>query len=260
MPYATAGDCRIYYETDGRGTVEGTNSVVFLGDVGFGPWQWAWQAGALAGPFETIVPTMRGSGRSDAPEGPYDMHALVSDLDAVLADAGVDSAHVVGAGLGGLVALHAARRLGRPEKLVLLGTPASGDRYDPELLYADPDDEEALRESLANLLSPDFCDQQPEACEQIAEWRAAEDAARPAWEAQESVLAAADASDWLYEVTNETLVIHGTEDAVCPVEAGRDLAENLPRGEFHAAEGAGHLVGVEHSKPVNDRLHPFLSE
>ncbi|MFB6177019.1 MAG: alpha/beta fold hydrolase [Halobaculum sp.] len=260
MPYATSGDCRIYYETDGRGTVEGTDQVAFVGDVGFGPWQWAWQAGALAGPFETVVPTTRGCGRSDAPPGPSDVGDLVSDLDAVLADAGADSTHVVGAGLGGLVALHAARRLGRVKKLVLLGTPPTGARYDPAPLFADPADRDALEGSLAAALSPGFRENQPEAVERIVDWRAAEDAEREAWDAQAAALDTADATDWLYEVTNDALVVHGSDDELCPVEAGRDLADGLPRGEFIEYEDAGHLVGVECSKPLNDRLVGFLSD
>lgn len=260
MPYATSGNCRIYYETDGRGTVEGTDQVVFVGDVGFGPWQWAWQAGALAGPFETVVPTTRGCGRSDAPSGPYDVTDLVGDLDAVLADAGADSTHVVGAGLGGLVAVHAARRLGRVKKLALLGTPPAGDRYDPDPSFADPADTDALESSLDATLSTQFRSEQPEAVERIATWRADEDATRETWEAQAAALDGADATDWLYEVTNDALVVHGTDDELCPVEAGRDLARDLPGGEFLEYDDAGHLVGVECSKPLNDRLLAFLTD
>lgn len=260
MPYTTSGDCRIYYETDGRGTVDGTDQVAFLGDVGLGPWQWAWQAGALAGPFETVVPTARGCGRSEDPSGACDVRDLVADLDAVLADAGADSTHLVGAGLGGLVAVHAARRLGRVKKLVLLGTPPTGDRYDPTPLFADPNDEDALESSLDAALSEQFRTQQSEAIERIVGWRAAEDASREAWDAHAAALDGADATDWLYEVTNDALVVHGTADELCPVDAGRELARGLPRGESLEYEDAGHLVGVECSKPLNDRLVAFLSD
>lgn len=260
MPYATAGDCRIYYETDGRGTVDGTETVVFLGDLGVGPWQWAWQAGSLAGPFETVVPTTRGCGRSDAPAGPYDVTDLVGDLEAVLADVGVRSAHLVGAGLGGLVAVHAARRLERPEKLVLLGTPPTGTEYDTDALVADPTDEAAVRATTETALSASFREAQPDAVDRIVAWRGDEDATPEARTAQATALREADATDWLYEVTNDALVIHGRADEICPPAAGEALARDLPGGEFVGIDDAGHLVGIEAARPVNDRLHAFLGE
>lgn len=258
MPHATGSGCRIYYETDGRGTVDETAAVVFLGDLGFGPWQWAWQAGALAGPFQTVVPTTRGVGRSDAPSGPYTAEELVADLDAVLSAAGVDSAHVVGCGLGGHVAIHAARQLDRLDRLAVLGTTAEPAAYDTDALVADPTDETAVRDSLAAGLTASFRERQPEAVDRIVDWRVAEDAPPAVWEAQAAAFA--DATDWLYEVTNETLVIHGETDTVVPAAAGERLAENLPRGEFHAVPDAGHLVGVEAARAVTDKLHAFLGE
>ena len=249
---------RIYYETDGHGTVDGTETVVFLGDFGFGPWQWAWQAGSLAGPFRTVVPTTRGVGRSDAPSGPYEIDDLVADVAAVLSAVDADSAHVVGAGLGGHVAVHAARRLARIDRLVLLGAAASPSAYTVPALAADPDDPDAVRESLAAGLTETFRTEQPGTIDRIVDWRTAEDAPPGVWEAQAD--AVTDATDWLYEVTNETLVVHGTEDAVVPPAAGERLADGLPRGEFHPIADAGHLVGVEAARPVNDQLHAFLGE
>ncbi|MEZ3145192.1 alpha/beta fold hydrolase [Halobaculum sp. MBLA0143] len=258
MPHTTESGVRIYYETDGRGTVDGTETVVFLGDFGLGPWQWAWQAGALAGPFRTVVPTTRGAGRSDAPPGPYEIDDLVADVEAVLSAVGADSAHVVGAGLGGHVAIHAARRLGRVDRLVLLGTAASPSAYDPGALAADPNDPDAVRESLTAGLTEEFRTARSETVDRIVDWRTAEDAPPAVWEAQAD--AVTDATDWLYEVTDETLVVHGADDAVVPAAAGERLADDLPRGEFHAVPDAGHLVGVEAARPVNDRLHAFLGE
>jgi 3-oxoadipate enol-lactonase len=268
VPYATEdgttggvdGETRIYYEVNGRGTVEGTDAVAFVGEVGFGPWQWGWQAPALAGPYRAVVPTTRGCGRSDAPPTPWAVSDLVADLDAVLSDAGVRSAHLVGTGLGGLVALQAARDLGRIDRLVLLGTPPSADRFDADALAADPADETAVRSSLDAALSAEFREAHPDAVDRIVDWRSAEDATPDAFDAHRAALDSVDAAGWLYEVTNEALVIHGSDDAACPVAAGRDLADGLPRGEFHAGEGAGHLVGVEHSKVVNDRIVAFLDE
>lgn len=254
MPHATRGGVSIYYEAQGSG-----DPVLSLGDVGLGAWQWGWQHAALAGPYEAIVVDTRGCGRSDAPSGDCSMETLARDASAVLKDHGVASAHVVGAGLGGMVALELARETGRVRSLTLVGTAASGDAYDPAPLFADPGDESALRESLTNAFSPGFVEEQPDVLDQIAEWRAAEDASRVDWERQESALAGFEISA-LYEITEPALVVHGEEDGLCPAEAGEALADGLPRGEFFEVEDAGHLVHVEASKVVNDRLLAFLNE
>ncbi|OYR60340.1 alpha/beta hydrolase, partial [Halorubrum sp. E3] len=88
----------------------------------------------------------------------------------------------------------------------------------------------------------------------------AEDADREAYEAHRAAVEGFDLTDGLFEVTTPTLVVHGSDDTVCPVTAGETLAEGLPRGEFHAVEGARHLVGVEASAAVNDLLSGWLAE
>ncbi|AFK17950.1 alpha/beta fold hydrolase [Haloferax mediterranei ATCC 33500] len=252
MPTAVSDGVELYYDSDGE-----SEPVVFVGDAGYGAWQWGWQHAAVAGPFESVVMDLRGSGQSDAPSGPYSVETLVSDLVAVLADANIRKAHLVGFGLGGLVALEAARTTSRVRGLVLVGTAASGTDIDPEPLYGAPDDPHALRESLTPALSDEFRTEQPDVVDQIVEWRGMEDADPDAWAAQTAAIAEYDA-DPLYEVTVPTLVIHGDDDPVWPVDGGRALANDLPRGEFESFEGARHLVTVEQSRVVNDAIVGFL--
>ena len=253
MPTASNGQVSLYYERDGEG-----DPVVFVSDAGLGGWLWGWQHAAVAGPFEAVVWDLRGTGRSDAPPGPYDLETLAADLEAVLADCGHGRAHLVGCGLGGAVALEAARSTSRVETLSLFGTAARGEAFALEALFAPPDDRQALESSLEAALSAEFRAAQPDVCAGIADWRADGDADRDGWEAQVAALEGFDASDWLVEVTQPTRVFHGTADELVSVDAGRDLARGLPRGEFLALEGAGHLAFVERSRDVNDRLLGFL--
>jgi 3-oxoadipate enol-lactonase len=253
MPTASNGSVSLYYETDGADDGE---TVVFLGDVGYGAWQWGWQHAGLAGPFETLVTDLRGAGRSDAPPGPYAVDDFVADVRAVLDDHGARRVHVVGSGLGGMVALELARTSTRPRSLALLGTAPVGADLTLDPLFGAPDDPDALAASLAAALSRDFLDAHPDAIERIVEWRAAEDAPREAWDAQAAAVAAY-AVDRPYEIDTPALVLHGRDDAVWPVEHGRRLAETLPRGEFVGLDG-GHLIGIERSRAVNDRLFGFF--
>ncbi|WP_251342135.1 alpha/beta fold hydrolase [Haloplanus halophilus] len=254
MPTASNGSVSLYYETDGDSDRE---TVVFLGDAGYGAWQWGWQHAGLTGPFETLVTDLRGAGRSDAPPGPYAVDDLVADVQAVLADHGTRRVHVVGAGLGGMVALELARVSSRPRSLALLGTAPVGAGLTLDPLFGAPDDPDALESSLAAALSREFLDSHPDAVERIVDWRAAEDAPREAWAAQVAAVEAFDVSDRLYEIDVPALALHGRDDAVWPIERGRRLAEGLPRGEFVPLDG-GHLIGIERSRAVNDRLAGFF--
>jgi pimeloyl-ACP methyl ester carboxylesterase len=257
MPTATneADGVELHYEAAGP-SGEGA-PVVLVGDCGFGAWQWGWQHDTLVGPREVVTFDPRGTGRSDPPPAPCTLDALADDVTAVLADHGARRAHVVGAGLGGLVALTLALRNGRVRSLGLLGTAGAGSGIDPEPLFAPPDDDAALRESLAAGLSASFRDRHPDAVDRIVEWRGEEDADRTAWERQRAALDV-DLRDRLHEVTDPALVVHGAADAVWPVEGGEALAEGLPRGTFRSVPEAGHLVGVEAPRAVNDALLGFL--
>ncbi|AFZ72835.1 alpha/beta fold hydrolase [Natronobacterium gregoryi] len=255
MPTATNGDVSLFYERDGEG-----ETVVFVPEAGLGGWSWGWQHAALAGPFEAVAWDLRGTGRSDAPPGPYDLETLADDLEAVLSNCNARNAHVVGLGLGGAIALEAARTSSCVETLTLIGTAARESAFDLEGLFAPPDSRSALRESLETVLSAAFRETQPDVVDGIVDWRADGDANRAGWEAQVGALEGFDATDWLVEVTQPTRLFHGADDTLVPVSAGQDLARRLPRGECVELEGAGHLVTIERSRTVNDRLRGFLEE
>lgn len=253
MPTASNGSVSLYYDRAGDG-----DPVVFVPEAGLGGWLWGWQHAAVAGPYEAVVWDLRGTGRSDAPPGPYTLETLAGDLEAVLADCGFRNAQLVGCGLGGAVALEAARTTSRVETLTLFGTAPRGEAFDLEPLFAPPDDREALRQSLEAGLSDEFLESQPDVRDGIVDWRANGDADREGWEAQTAALEGFDATDWLVEVTQPTRVFHGGADELVPPSVGRDLARGLPRGEFAELEGAGHLAFIERSRAVNDRLLGFL--
>lgn len=258
MPTASNGGVRLYYETEGSG-----EPVVFVEDLGYGAWMWGWQHAALAGPYEAIVWDNRGTGRSDAPQGPYTVEEMAGDLEAVLADHGARRAHVIGAGLGGMIALRYALDYDRAKSLTLVGTSPGGPRVaipsEPrERAFAPPDDRAALRASLRAVLSESFFEEQPEVIEGIVEWRAVGDADRDGWEAQNAAVNGFDASDRLYEITVPALVVHGTDDALFPVENARLLEGGFPNAESELIEGGPHLVFIERSRDVNDRLMAFL--
>jgi len=56
------------YERDGPADAE---TVVLVEGLGYGRWMWNWQREALADDYDLVLPDNRGTGDSDAPDGPY---------------------------------------------------------------------------------------------------------------------------------------------------------------------------------------------
>jgi len=254
VPTVERDGTELYYEAAGSG-----ETVAFVPDVGTGAWLWGWQHAALAGPYEAVVWNPRGTGESDEPRGELSMRTFADDLDAVLADHGASATHVVGCGLGAMVALEYVRRTGRARKLVLVSGAASGGAYDPAPLFADPGDECACRETLDRAFSDGFRDAHPDALDDVASWRTLEDADRESWDRQRAALDGWDAGA-LYEIDNEALVVDGGADPLLADGAATELADGLPRSERERFPDASHFVHAERSRPVNDAILTFLED
>lgn len=250
MPTATNAGVTLYCETTGTGP-----TVVFVNDVGYGAWLWGWHHNALAGPYETLVWDLRGTGRSDAPPGPYDVATLATDLEAVLAACGVERAHLVGAGLGGMVALAYAHEYSRARTLTLYSTAGSGADID-ETAIRELGRGAGLGNSLAGAFSPAFRSREG-LIEQITEWRHAEDAGER-FDAQVAAAVGFEPPP-LYEVTCPVAVYYGVDDPVVAPDAAISLAEELPRADGTPVEGR-HLAFVEHADAVIDELHAWVDE
>lgn len=104
---ADSGGVRTGYRVAGQGP-----PLVLL--HGFPQTGLAWSAVArdLVADHRVVVVDLRGTGGSDAPATGYDKHAMAADVRAVLDDADVERAHVVGHDLGAMVAYAFARRYG----------------------------------------------------------------------------------------------------------------------------------------------------
>ncbi|QZP39745.1 alpha/beta fold hydrolase [Halobaculum magnesiiphilum] len=258
----------IAYEERGRDPAE-AETVVLCEGLGYGRWMWNWQADALTDAYHVVLWDNRGTGESDVPEGPYTIDQLAGDLEAVLADSGIEEAHIVGASMGGMVAQRYALSYDRARSLALLCTSPGGPDAvpTPESTLArmfsvpdDADEREAIRYKMAPAVTDGFIEGNPELIERIVDWRLESDAPPRAREAQAAAVQAFDASDELDTLDVPTLVAHGTDDRVLPVENGELLAEAIPNADAEFVEGGSHLFFIEESERVNDLLVEFLAD
>ena len=256
----------IAYERVGADDAE---TVVFVEGLGYGRWMWRWQRAELEDHYDIVLFDNRGTGDSDEPEGPYTIAEMASDLEAVLADAGIDRAHVVGASMGGMITLQYALEYDRAASIALLCTSPGGPDAEPvpeetlDRMYNVPeelDEREAIRYKMEPAMSDSFPEQYDDVLEEIIDWRLESDASEAAREWQGAAVQAFDVSDRLAELTLPAIVMHGTGDQVVPPENGELLAESLPDARYLTLKDAPHLFFIEEFMQVNEHLDLFLRD
>jgi 3-oxoadipate enol-lactonase len=200
--------------------------------------------------FETIVYDHRGVGRSTRIEGGLSIAEMAEDAAGLLAALEIDSAHVLGISMGGMIAQELA--LAHPERVRTLAlgcTYCGGEGSSLASVEVGRRLSEAMRSGdrgLAvragweiNVSSAVAADEAAFASFlAIAEQRAV---AVPVIMAQAMAAATHDTQARLPELTMPTLVIHGTEDQMLPVDNGRLIASLIPDSRLEILEGVGHL-------------------
>jgi pimeloyl-ACP methyl ester carboxylesterase len=63
----------------------------------------------------------------------------------------------------------------------------------------------------------------------------------------------------LAEVDVPTLVIHGSDDKIVPLEGGRALAEGIPNSKVVIVDGAGHVPTLTFPHRVADAINAFFA-
>lgn len=183
---------------------------------------------------------------------PYTLDDMAEDTAGLIDALGLESAHVCGASMGGMIAQTLAFR--RPERVRSLISIMSSTG-DPSLPPPRP-------EALAVLMTPPPAGRAENIEFGIKVWRTIgspgfpfeENRVRslversydrgidPAGVARQlaAILAHESRRRALRQVTAPTLVIHGTDDPLVPVECGRDTAASAPGAELLLIEGMGH--------------------
>ena len=170
--HARNGPVALAYDVRGRGS-----PLVLIQGVGVGRWGWEPVADRLARRFQVITIDNRGIGASDAPPGHYSTRMMADDVLAVLDDAGIQQASVVGTSLGGMIAQELAlAHPDRVDKLVLVATIPGGPRSHPMpvgttyLLASAPfmTSQAKLREFVHKTLGPKTLRRRPKTARRLA--------------------------------------------------------------------------------------------
>ena len=263
MPFVNAIDgTRIHYEVTGK---SGATPVLMIQGLGASKNAWNLQRIAMATRFRIISFDNRGAGRSDKPTEPFTLEQMADDALAVLDAAGIETAHVVGASMGGVISqIVAVKYPHRVRSLTLVCTACRNHPWRQELLQtwaktaADKGMIEVGKEAAQWVMSPrSFRRLVP-----AFTWMGPLAALRPRHSFVSQIDAILntreDLVDQLSTITAPTMVIVGNQDILTPRGDSEEIAERIPNAELVVISGAAHGLMMEHSSTFNRILIEFL--
>lgn len=263
MTYARANDgVRLHYEAFGRRSLP---AVLMIQGLGADKHGWDMQRFALARNYRVIAFDNRGAGRSDKPFGPYSIEQMADDAVAVLDHAGVDSAHVVGASMGGAISqVMCLRHPTRVLSLTLACTACRNQPWRRELLerWMQTAQERGMGAMTSEAARWVMAPRSFRRLVPTFGWLGPFAMGRPAhsFVAQiRAILAASDElAEQLHNVHVPTLVIVGNQDILTPRGDSEEIADRIPGAELVVISGAAHGFMVEHASTFNKIVKEFL--
>jgi 3-oxoadipate enol-lactonase len=263
MAYATTDDgVRLHYKV--TGPISGP-PVLLIQGLGADKHGWDLQRLALAFTHRAVAFDNRGSGRSDKPHGTYSLEQMASDAVAVMDAAGLETAHVVGASMGGAISQILA--LGWPERvrsLTLTCTSCRNHEWRRELLagWAEAARQRGMGAMTSTAARWVIGPRSFRRLMPAIGWLGPLAFGRPAhaFAAQVDAILAADdtMSERLGDIEVPTMVIVGNQDILTPRGDSEELAELIPTAELVVISGAAHGLMIEHASTYNRVLLDFL--
>jgi 3-oxoadipate enol-lactonase len=246
VPNIDIDGTELYYERRGGG-----EPLLLIQGLGGNSLHWGEGfLGGLEEDFELILFDNRGAGRSAALASEHTIADLARDALGLLDALAIDSAHVVGISMGGMVAQELA--LAAPERVrtLTLGCTFPGG---PEATMTDMavvgmlaeavlsgDQERTLRVGYEVMIAAEYGAQEG-AYELYSELAGQYPTPVPVLMAQLSAIMGHDTSERLGEIAAPTLVIHGTEDRLLVAANGELTAKLIPGARLELLEGSGHM-------------------
>jgi 3-oxoadipate enol-lactonase len=264
MPAVQTARLKMYYEIHGEG-----EPLLLIRGLGSTCDGFKAQVEGLAPHFRVVSFDNRCVGRSDQPQVPFTIADMADDTAALLDFLEIESAHVFGVSLGGMVAQELALRYPARVRRLALACTHAGPRTaarSPEWAVRvfnesrDMPRADALKHSVPLLFARRTIDERPELIAETLAVMANNNQPKSSYLLQLGAVMQHDTVDRLQRITHPTLVLTGTQDTLVDPDNSRLIAERIPGARLIEFEETGHVFFTEKAAEVNRALIDFFSE
>ena len=263
MPHADLNGQRLYYEVQG----EGDPLFLIMGLAG-DTVAWALQVGEWSKTHKVVVFDNRDVGQSSYADAPYEIADMASDALALADHLELDTFHLIGLSMGGMIAQEIALRTPeRVRSLTLAVTLGGLGRYGQE--KARLTGEQAARmskeERVDNLLLLTMSEDFYENPDSVA-WLRNMMLSNPhpqdveGFRRQLDAIGRFDLRDRLSEISVPTHVIGAEHDVLVPPWKSTELADLIPGATLTMLPRAAHMVSIENAQSFNEAVMGFVRE
>ena len=263
MPHAEVNGQRLYYEVQG----DGEPLLLVMGLAG-DTVAWALQVGEWSKAHKVIAFDNRDVGQSSYADAPYDIDEMATDTLALADHLELDTFHLIGLSMGGMIAEQMALRA--PERirtLTLAVTMGGAGRYGAarSRMLAGASEHMSREEQVDSLLcwtmSEDFF-AKPEAVGWLRNMMLSNPHAQKpeGFRRQLDAIGRHDVRDRLGEIDLPTHVIGAEHDVLVPPWKSTELAELIPGAKLTMLPRAPHMVSIENAESFNRAVLDFIRQ
>jgi pimeloyl-ACP methyl ester carboxylesterase len=229
---------------------------------------WQHNMPRLAQRFRVLAPDIVGFGATERPDDIiYSLRTWTDHVWAFLDAHDIEKTAIVGNSLGGRIALQMAGvRPERITKMVLMGVPAVGMNPTDGLaaLRAYQPSHDAMRDLLRNYFAVD----PTMITDELVEIRYQASIADGAYEAYRSMFfdprhagsELAITENEARAIATPTLLVHGREDRVVPLQVSVAMLGLLPNADLHVFSACGHWTQIERADEFSALVADYLAQ
>jgi 3-oxoadipate enol-lactonase len=261
MKFAEFESFRMAYDEAGSGI-----PILFIHGYPLNRRMWQPQIDALSQDAHVIAPDLRGHGDSTPTEGVYSMDLLAEDCARLLDILKITQKIVLcGLSMGGYISFAFARKFpDRLAALVLTATRAAPDTEESKLnrqrsinLAREQGIAPIIESMLAKVLSPATLQNKPDLVETVRQIMQHTSLQAVLGDLQ-GMMERIDSRPFLKQISVPTLIIHGKDDRLIPIEEAQAMQAAIPNCRLLLLENAAHLPNLEASERFNQAVREFI--
>ncbi|RTL12763.1 MAG: alpha/beta hydrolase [Neisseriaceae bacterium] len=262
MSYFFSNNLKLSYQTAGSG-----EPLVLIAGITCDNQHWSLIKEQLSKYFWLIMPDNRGVGKSETPNVDYEISDMAQDIITLLEHLNISKTHILGHSLGGAVAQYLAAF--HPEKVNKLIISHSFVKFRPSsIMFCEHD--YLLQESRAApmaratgilpfIYSDEFINDSGNVESFIQNISASKNQqSLHSYKQQIKVISKFDSTDYLHNVSAETLVVSGKSDKLAPPQDSIQIIQKISHAQHQEIKGA-HVPMWEIPETYIDIIKKFLT-